>query len=104
MHTWSHTELATLTNEQIVAEIKWTEKIIYDTMKYARAPYDDWHLPLHQIKALDIVSSFINALNDMGQIKSSKGELGGPITLEHDLISETIDVWIEADGFGPVLE
>ncbi|KAF9431824.1 chitin deacetylase [Entomortierella beljakovae] len=45
MHTWSHAALTTLTNEQIVAEIKWTEKIIRDftglTMKYVRPPYGD---------------------------------------------------------------
>ncbi|KAG0257112.1 chitin deacetylase [Mortierella polycephala] len=123
MHTWSHAGLTTLTNEQIVAEIKWTEKIIYDTtgltMKYIRPPYgdcdnrvreilrqmgystviwthgwdtNDWRLPLHQIKAPEIVSSFIKALDNMGQIKSSEGEPGGPITLEHDLTSETIDL------------
>ncbi|KAG0051105.1 chitin deacetylase [Gryganskiella cystojenkinii] len=37
--------LTTLTNEQIVAEIRWTEKIIRDvtglTMKYVRPPYGD---------------------------------------------------------------
>ncbi|KAG0216828.1 chitin deacetylase [Mortierella sp. NVP41] len=45
MHTWSHGGLTTLTNEQIVTEIKWTEKIIRDvtglTMKYVLPPYDD---------------------------------------------------------------
>ncbi|ORZ28881.1 hypothetical protein BCR41DRAFT_297919 [Lobosporangium transversale] len=45
MHTWSHSGLTTLTNHQIVAEIKWTEKIIRDvtglTMKYVRPPYGD---------------------------------------------------------------
>ncbi|KAF9185395.1 chitin deacetylase [Haplosporangium sp. Z 767] len=45
MHTWSHSGLTTLTNHQIVAEIRWTEKIIRDvtglTMKYVRPPYGD---------------------------------------------------------------
>ncbi|KAI8603730.1 hypothetical protein EDD21DRAFT_318617, partial [Dissophora ornata] len=45
MHTWSHAGLTTLTNEQIVAEIRWSEKIIRDvtglTMKYVRPPYGD---------------------------------------------------------------
>ncbi|KAF9111155.1 chitin deacetylase [Mortierella sp. AM989] len=45
MHTWSHAGLTTLTNQEIVAEIKWTEKIIRDTtgltMKYVRPPYGD---------------------------------------------------------------
>ncbi|KAI1318395.1 chitin deacetylase [Mortierella claussenii] len=45
MHTWSHAGLTTLTNHQIVAEIRWSEKIIRDvtglTMKYVRPPYGD---------------------------------------------------------------
>ncbi|KAI8349330.1 hypothetical protein B0O80DRAFT_367991, partial [Mortierella sp. GBAus27b] len=45
MHTWSHAGLTTLSNEQIVAEIRWSEKIIRDvtglTMKYVRPPYGD---------------------------------------------------------------
>ncbi|CAG8587531.1 14684_t:CDS:2, partial [Ambispora leptoticha] len=45
VHTWSHPPLTTLTNEQIVAEILWTEKIINDTIgvvpKYMRPPMGD---------------------------------------------------------------
>lgn len=44
-HTWSHSALTTLTNEQIVAEMKWTEKVVMDAtglrMKYMRPPYGD---------------------------------------------------------------
>ncbi|KAI7822058.1 hypothetical protein BC939DRAFT_398283 [Gamsiella multidivaricata] len=44
-HTWSHHPLTTLSNEQIVAELKWTEKAVMDTtglrMKYMRPPYGD---------------------------------------------------------------
>jgi peptidoglycan/xylan/chitin deacetylase (PgdA/CDA1 family) len=44
-HTWSHHPLTTLTNEQIVAELKWTEKAVMDVtglqMKYVRPPYGD---------------------------------------------------------------
>ncbi|KAG0224197.1 hypothetical protein B0O80DRAFT_521945 [Mortierella sp. GBAus27b] len=44
-HTWSHHALTTLTNEQIVAEMKWTEKAIEDAtshrVKYMRPPYGD---------------------------------------------------------------
>ncbi|KAF8945672.1 chitin deacetylase [Haplosporangium gracile] len=45
MHTWSHSGLTTLTNQEIVAEIRWTEKAIRDvtglTMKYVRPPFGD---------------------------------------------------------------
>lgn len=30
IHTWSHPYLTTLTNEQVVAELKWTEQVIKD--------------------------------------------------------------------------
>jgi peptidoglycan/xylan/chitin deacetylase (PgdA/CDA1 family) len=44
-HTWSHSALTTLTNEQIIAEIRWTEKAIRDvigvTPRYLRPPYGD---------------------------------------------------------------
>ncbi|KAF9907781.1 chitin deacetylase [Lobosporangium transversale] len=44
-HTWSHHALTTLSNQQIVAELKWTEKAVFDItglrMKYMRPPYGD---------------------------------------------------------------
>ncbi|KAF9930622.1 chitin deacetylase [Linnemannia zychae] len=44
-HTWSHSGLTTLTNEEIVAELMWTQKYIYDhtgyKVKYFRPPYGD---------------------------------------------------------------
>ncbi|KAF9131439.1 chitin deacetylase [Mortierella sp. GBA39] len=124
MHTWSHGGLTTLTNEQIVAEIKWTEKIIRDvtglTVKYVRPPYgdcdnrvreilrqmgyinviwsqgwdtNDWRLPLKMIKSPEIISTFQNAIENVGLVKSREtGALGGPITLEHDLTSQTVDL------------
>ncbi|KAG9105334.1 chitin deacetylase, partial [Ceratobasidium sp. 392] len=45
VHTWSHSALTTLTNEQIVAELGWTRKAIYDvtgvTTLTMRPPYGD---------------------------------------------------------------
>lgn len=45
IHTWSHHTLTTLTNEQIVAEIKYSEAIIHKTIGkvpiYMRPPYAD---------------------------------------------------------------
>ncbi|KAF9217105.1 chitin deacetylase [Podila verticillata] len=123
MHTWSHAGLTTLTNSQIVAEIRWTEKIIRDvtglTMKYVRPPYgdtdnrvreilrqmgystviwtigwdtNDWRMLQHQVKEAEIVTTFSNALDNLALVKSSLGGPGGPITLEHDLTTETINL------------
>ncbi|KAJ1566137.1 chitin deacetylase, partial [Nowakowskiella sp. JEL0078] len=45
IHTWSHHPLTSLTNEQVVAELKYTESIIYQTIgkipSYMRPPYGD---------------------------------------------------------------
>jgi len=45
VHTWSHPALTTLTNEQIIAELGWTKKIIKDvlgvTPNMMRPPYGD---------------------------------------------------------------
>ncbi|EUC60811.1 carbohydrate esterase family CE10 polysaccharide deacetylase, putative [Rhizoctonia solani AG-3 Rhs1AP] len=44
-HTWTHPQLTTLTNEQIVAELGWTRKaiqaVIGVTPRYFRPPYGD---------------------------------------------------------------
>ncbi|CAO3570844.1 unnamed protein product [Mortierella alpina] len=44
-HTWSHHALTTLTNAQIVAEMKWTEKAVMDItghrLRYMRPPYGE---------------------------------------------------------------
>lgn len=45
VHTWSHTALTTLSNEQIIAELGWTAKAIKDvtglTPSTMRPPYGD---------------------------------------------------------------
>lgn len=45
IHTWSHPALTTLTNEEIVAELGWTMKVIKDTLGVTpntfRPPYGD---------------------------------------------------------------
>jgi len=45
VHTWSHPYLSTLSNEQIIAELGWTKKIIKDvlgvTPNMMRPPYGD---------------------------------------------------------------
>ncbi|KAF9572060.1 chitin deacetylase [Mortierella alpina] len=45
IHTWSHKAVTSLKNEEIVAELKWTEKVIFDIIGvspiYWRPPYGD---------------------------------------------------------------
>ncbi|KAF9439041.1 chitin deacetylase [Entomortierella beljakovae] len=123
MHTWSHAGLTTLTNEQIVAEVRWSEKIIRDvtglTMKYIRPPYgdvdnrvreilrqmgyttviwtlgwdtNDWRIAMKQIGVPEVIETFKNALENRALVKSPQGVLSGPVTLEHDLTDDTIEL------------
>ncbi|KAF8983304.1 chitin deacetylase [Haplosporangium bisporale] len=123
MHTWSHAGLTTLTNHQIVAEIKWTEKIIRDvtglTMKYVRPPYgdtdnrvreilrqmgyttviwtvgwdtNDWRMLQHQVQEAEVIQNFKNVVERVQSIRSQSGKACGPITLEHDLSEDTIQL------------
>jgi peptidoglycan/xylan/chitin deacetylase (PgdA/CDA1 family) len=45
IHTWSHAQLTTLTNDQIIAELGWSKKAIKDvlgvTPNMFRPPYGD---------------------------------------------------------------
>jgi peptidoglycan/xylan/chitin deacetylase (PgdA/CDA1 family) len=45
VHTWSHPPLTTLTNDEIIAELGWTKKIIKDvtgvTPNMMRPPFGD---------------------------------------------------------------
>ncbi|KAF9080244.1 chitin deacetylase, partial [Mortierella sp. AD031] len=109
MHTWSHSGLTTLTNHEIVAEIRWTEKAIRDvtglTMKYVRPPFgdidsrvrenlrwdtNDWRMLMYEIPESEIITNFKGALDSRAIIRSSNDKPAGPITLEHDLSNDTV--------------
>ncbi|KAL1922533.1 uncharacterized protein VTP21DRAFT_10072 [Calcarisporiella thermophila] len=117
-HTWSHPYLTSLTNEQIVAEVKWTEMIIKErtgvTPKYIRPPYgdiDDRVRAIMKQLGYKIVLWELDT-NDwmVGEDKSFNPEWidgnftewtakadqypYGPICLEHDLYQGTVDAAI----------
>ncbi|KAF9935445.1 chitin deacetylase [Linnemannia zychae] len=123
LHTWSHGGMTTLTNEQIVAEIKWAEKVVFDVTglktKYWRPPYGDvdnrvreivrqmgyktviwtkeWDSNDWQIPDKTITNKevFRNFKWALSTIPKLKG---GVITLEHDLFTQTVNV------AGPLLD
>ncbi|KAG0258221.1 chitin deacetylase [Linnemannia exigua] len=123
LHTWSHAGMTTLTNEQIVAEIKWAEKVVFDVTglktKYWRPPYGDvdnrvreivrqmgyktviwtkeWDSNDWQIPDKTITNKevFRNFKWALSTIPKLKG---GVITLEHDLFTQTVNV------AGPLLD
>ncbi|KAF9345407.1 chitin deacetylase [Mortierella sp. AD094] len=120
-HTWSHHPLTTLTNEQIVAELKWTEKAVFDItglrMKYMRPPYGDidnrvravvkklgyivvdWTSDAYDSKDFSLNAGFTEAtlsaaVTIMSNTLITYGANPGTkgiITLEHDLYPVTIE-------------
>ncbi|KAF9181232.1 chitin deacetylase [Haplosporangium sp. Z 11] len=117
LHTWSHAGMTSLTNEQVVAEIKWAEKAVFDVTglktKYWRPPYGDvdnrvreiarqlgyvtviwtkeWDSNDWQIPDKTITNKevFRNFKWALSTVPKLKG---GVITLEHDLYSQTVNV------------
>ncbi|KAF9920350.1 chitin deacetylase [Linnemannia zychae] len=120
-HTWSHHPLTTLTNEQIVAELKWTEKAVMDItghqMKYVRPPYGDidnrvravcrklgytivdWTSDVYDSKDFSLNAGFTEAklAAAVTAFTASLNAYGanpgdkGIITLEHDLYPVTVE-------------
>ncbi|KAG0292793.1 chitin deacetylase [Linnemannia gamsii] len=120
-HTWSHNALTTLTNEQIVAELKWTEKAVQDItglqMKYVRPPYGDmdnrvravikklgyivvdWTSDAYDSKDFALNASpteakLAAAVTSFSTALTAYGAAPGDkgiITLEHDLYQVTVD-------------
>ncbi|KAG0222348.1 chitin deacetylase [Mortierella sp. GBA43] len=117
IHTWSHHAMTSLTNEQVVAELKWTEKAIFDTIGvtplYWRPPFGDVDNRVRAIaKQLGYKTSIwtqgfdTNDWNIPGKtataqsvVDTFKGWLTkiptmqtGFIVLQHDLFPEEVDV------------
>ncbi|RUS35481.1 hypothetical protein BC938DRAFT_482917 [Jimgerdemannia flammicorona] len=114
VHTWSHNPSTCLTNEQFVAEIKWTETIINEVCgvipKYFRPPYgdvddrirglltqmgyknviwdldtNDWDLPPGGKLTVDKVDASF-----AGWIANAPKDTTGHICLEHELYNSTV--------------
>ncbi|KAF9987005.1 chitin deacetylase [Modicella reniformis] len=94
-HTWSHHPLTTLSNEQIVAEIKWTEKAVMDItglqMKTSDA-YDskDFNLNAAGTTEAQIGTALTKLATTLNTYAANPGTKG-IITLQHDLYNVTID-------------
>ncbi|WVQ81267.1 hypothetical protein IAT38_003390 [Cryptococcus sp. DSM 104549] len=72
VHTWSHSALTTLTNEQIVAELGWTQKVIRDvtgvTPNTFRPPYGDIDDRVRAVAAqMGLTPIIWSSLTDNGQ-------------------------------------
>lgn len=119
MHTWSHNYMTSLTNEQIVAELKWNELAIKEVTgvapKYFRPPYGDiddrvrnvaaalgfipviWNHDTndwaHASDPINYKSAWIDG-NVTKWANAAKTATDGGISLEHDLYDKTVDAAI----------
>ncbi|CAO3613215.1 unnamed protein product [Cunninghamella blakesleeana] len=118
IHTWTHSYLTTLSNEQIVAELMWTASAIKEvtgfTPRFYRPPYGDIDNRVRNIaKALGFTAVIWNHDTDDWRSQEDKGfdvkwidgnatawakeaataTVGG-ISLEHDLYPKTVDAAI----------
>ncbi|KAJ3176152.1 chitin deacetylase [Geranomyces variabilis] len=77
VHSWSHAPMTSLTNQEIVAEIKYTEALIYSIIgrkpRYFRAPYGDVD---DRVRAIAGALGYENVL--WGQDKDSGDSEGAP--------------------------
>ncbi|KAI9264435.1 hypothetical protein BY458DRAFT_587633 [Sporodiniella umbellata] len=119
IHTWSHPYLTTLTNEQVVAELKWTEQAIRDIVgvspRFFRPPYGDIDNRVRDIgTALGFTSviwdhdtnDWMLAENSPGfteefidgnfteWFKEANTSSTGGLSLEHDIQKITVDIAI----------
>ncbi|KAG1145932.1 hypothetical protein G6F37_004268 [Rhizopus arrhizus] len=120
IHTWSHPYLTTLTNEQVVAELKWTElaikEIIGVSPRLFRPPYGDIDNRVRDIgtalgftsviwdhdtndwmlaeNAAGFKSEFIDG-NFTEWVKEANTSSTGGLSLEHDITQVTINVAIK---------
>ncbi|EIE86180.1 hypothetical protein RO3G_10891 [Rhizopus delemar RA 99-880] len=120
IHTWSHPYLTTLTNEQVVAELKWTElaikEIIGVSPRLFRPPYGDIDNRVRDIgtalgftsviwdhdtndwmlaeNAAGFKSEFIDG-NFTEWVKEANTSSTGGLSLEHDITQVTINAAIK---------
>ncbi|KAI8065218.1 hypothetical protein BC940DRAFT_241627 [Gongronella butleri] len=119
MHTWSHSYMTTLTNEQIVAELKWNEQAIKEVTGFSprlfRPPYGDIDNRVRDVaKALgftpviwthDTQDWHVSRVdktfkpewvdNNVTQwAKEAPTMSNGGMSLEHDLYNVTVDAAI----------
>ncbi|KAL1918210.1 uncharacterized protein VTP21DRAFT_3476 [Calcarisporiella thermophila] len=116
-HSWSHSALTSLTNEQIIAEMKWTEIAIQQTIgvrpKYMRPPYGDiddrvralmvlmgykvviwnkdtfdWRLRENKITPAEVDGNFTQWINEAATAQT------GSILLEHDHAEPSVNAAI----------
>ncbi|KAI8138519.1 hypothetical protein BJV82DRAFT_565283 [Fennellomyces sp. T-0311] len=124
IHTWSHTQLTTQTNEQVIAELKWTEQAIKEIIGVSpvlvRPPQGDMDDRIRNITqqlgfkiAIWDHDTFdweigskptVTAQSIEQEVRNWVNTATGGISLQHDRVNETVAVAINVvpilkDGF-----
>jgi len=120
IHTWSHPALTSLSNEQVIAELKWTMKAVKDvlgvTPRYMRPPYGDTDNRVRALAAAVGLKTIIwtqgydtndwdlstQPTPNVSMVTSTftswfpaiKARSNGFIVLEHDLFNQTVQAAI----------
>ncbi|KAG9292005.1 hypothetical protein G9A89_017904 [Geosiphon pyriformis] len=98
VHTWSHTPLTTQTNEEIIAEMLWTEKIIKDSTgivpKYMRPPQGDIDNRVRAIMKL-LGYIIVGWSFDSGDFSAASGTKFNP-----DWIVSNLTNWMQTPNSG----
>ncbi|KAL1936767.1 hypothetical protein VTP01DRAFT_901 [Rhizomucor pusillus] len=117
IHTWSHTLLTSQTNEEIVAELKWTEQAIKEVIgvspRLVRPPFGDMDdrvrniteqlgfIPAiwdHDTNDWKIGTAGVTADSIVQTVRewAAKNTTSGGISLQHDRVNETVQAAIQA--------
>ncbi|CAG8569992.1 4846_t:CDS:2, partial [Acaulospora morrowiae] len=95
VHTWSHPALTSLSNESVVAELKWTIKAIHDVINmtpiYFRPPYGDTD---NRIRAISKAVGLITTLW-LPEFDSQDWSLVPDPKKSVDAIVQTFNSWME---------
>ncbi|KAJ3104508.1 chitin deacetylase [Phlyctochytrium planicorne] len=116
LHTWSHSALTTLTNDEIVAEVVWNSLAIYQVTGRAprciRPPYGDVDERVAAIlKAMGLIVVWVNLDTNDWQMETGRTAAsvmsviteaiadppaGGVVSLQHDIFDYVTAVGVEA--------
>ncbi|CAG8499921.1 13441_t:CDS:2 [Acaulospora colombiana] len=94
VHTWSHPALTSLSNESIVAELRWTIKAIHDitnaTPNYFRPPYGDTD---NRVRAISKAVGLVTTLW-LPEFDSNDWSLISDLSKPVDAVVQTFDSWM----------
>ncbi|KAI0067945.1 glycoside hydrolase/deacetylase [Artomyces pyxidatus] len=97
VHTWSHPSLTTLTNEEIIAELGWSKKIIKDvlgvTPTMMRPPFGDIDDRVRAIsQAMDLTPVIWTRISPMATFDTDDFNIHGGVTSVQQVLANWEDI------------